>query len=275
MSGFVKVDRKKCDADGSCCKVCPLGLLRMDPKEKIPAAVEGAREMCISCGHCVSVCPKGALSLESVALEECAELPADWRLDPRRVETLLKGRRSIRAFKPQPVPRDDLEKLIDIARYAPSGVNRQPLKWTVIYERDKVQAYAGAVAEWMEGMVSQGNPTAKALRLQDLVEARTHGKDLICRNAPHLVLTWALKDDIMAAQASTTALTFLDIAAVSMGLGACWAGYCQWALNSSEKCRHLAGINKRCACFGAMLVGHPAVRYSRIPPRNKARISWK
>lgn len=41
-------------------------------------------------------------------------------------EEAIAGRRSIRAFRPDPVPRGQVERLLDIAARAPSGTNMQP-----------------------------------------------------------------------------------------------------------------------------------------------------
>jgi nitroreductase len=37
----------------------------------------------------------------------------------------IKGRRSIRKFKPQSVSKETIEKILDLAIWAPSGMNRQ------------------------------------------------------------------------------------------------------------------------------------------------------
>ncbi|MGE5308714.1 MAG: nitroreductase family protein [Deltaproteobacteria bacterium] len=271
---FLSVDQKKCAGDGMCAKVCPLGLIYLDG-QKTPQAVEGAKDACLNCGHCVSVCPHGALSTEKMAADQCPPLPEGWDLPLDRVEPLLKGRRSIRQFKADAVPRQDLEKAIDVARYAPSGVNRQPLRWTVIYDREKVKQISAATIEWMDGLVKQQTPLAVSLRWPNLIERYAKGRDLICWSAPHIIYAYALKEEMMAPVAASIACTFLDLACVSMGMGACWGGYVQMALNSSDACRKIAGLNARCACFGAMMVGYPAVKYSRIPARDRAPISFK
>ena len=38
----------------------------------------------------------------------------------------ITGRRSIRAFRPDPVPKETLEQILQIAQRAPSGTNTQP-----------------------------------------------------------------------------------------------------------------------------------------------------
>jgi len=37
----------------------------------------------------------------------------------------IKTRRSVRKFRPDPVPKDILDKIIEAGLYAPSGMNRQ------------------------------------------------------------------------------------------------------------------------------------------------------
>ena len=43
----------------------------------------------------------------------------------------LMTRRSIRAFTEEAVPREALEQIVDAARYAPSGMNKQLWRFTV------------------------------------------------------------------------------------------------------------------------------------------------
>jgi nitroreductase/NAD-dependent dihydropyrimidine dehydrogenase PreA subunit len=271
---FLTVDQKKCTKDGICIKSCPVALLYAGD-DGMPQPVADAEERCISCGHCISVCPHGALSLEKVALEQCQELPEGWNLSAAQVEALLKGRRSIRTYQQKSVDKPILEKLIDVARYAPTGINSQTVRWTVILEREKVIRLSALTIEWARQLIAQDAPIAKSVRMEKLVQAYESGKDLICRGAPHVVYAYALKDDMMGASSSTIALTYFELAAVSMGLGTCWAGYVHMALNASPECRKAAGINSRCGCFGAMLVGYPAYSYQRIPPRNKPHINFK
>lgn len=44
----------------------------------------------------------------------------------------IRARKSIRSFKPEPVPKEILEKIIDIARRSPSAANTQPWEITVV-----------------------------------------------------------------------------------------------------------------------------------------------
>ena len=44
----------------------------------------------------------------------------------------MHSRRSIRSFKPEPVPKDVLQQLVDVCRWAPSGGNAQPWHFAVL-----------------------------------------------------------------------------------------------------------------------------------------------
>ena len=44
----------------------------------------------------------------------------------------IRSRRSIRRFLPNPVPRETVEQILDVARWAPSGTNTQPWKVRVL-----------------------------------------------------------------------------------------------------------------------------------------------
>ena len=54
---------------------------------------------------------------------------------------LVKRRRSIRGFKPESIPEEYVEKILEVARWAPSGGNSQPWEFIVIKDkklRDKI-----------------------------------------------------------------------------------------------------------------------------------------
>ena len=48
------------------------------------------------------------------------------------VDEALRSRRSVRAFLPKPVPREDIEAILEVAARAPSGTNTQPWKVHVL-----------------------------------------------------------------------------------------------------------------------------------------------
>jgi nitroreductase len=61
----------------------------------------------------------------------------------------IRKRRSVRDFTGDPIPRDDLEKIIDAGRMAATGYNRQPWDFIIITDREMIDQLKIA-AQWME-----------------------------------------------------------------------------------------------------------------------------
>ncbi len=59
---------------------------------------------------------------------------------------LVKKRRSYWEFRPDPIPDGTIEKIVDAARYAPSGFNCQPWEFVVIKERELKKSVIDLVA---------------------------------------------------------------------------------------------------------------------------------
>lgn len=272
---FFSVDRYKCTRCGSCIAVCPIKIIKMDEKYRLPSLISRGDKICIRCGHCVSVCPHRAISMKYMQSEHDRPLRHDWRIGQEKIEHFLKGRRSIRNYKSEPIDRKQIEKLVDIARYAPSGVNRQPVRWEIIYRKERMRGLAEHVVKWMRAELAHDSPLAKKLRMKRIIAAWDKGADWITRGAPHIVITYAPKDDMAAHEASTIALTYFELAAASAGIGACWAGYAAMAINFSPYVRKYVFLSSRMSCYGAMLFGIPRFNYHRIPIRNKPHIIWR
>lgn len=56
----------------------------------------------------------------------------------------IKGRRSIRKYRPDPVPREIIEDIVDCARMAPSARNDQPWEFVVVTEQSIREEIAAA-----------------------------------------------------------------------------------------------------------------------------------
>ena len=267
------IDETKCQHDGICAAVCPRKIIYMD--NNIPTPTPNAENICINCGHCVAVCPHGALSLEKMPLEQCPDLQENLKISTKQAEQFLKNRRSIRNFKSEPVEKEKIEKLIDIARYAPSGLNLQPVRWLVLQDIAEVKRLSGVVIDWMNQTIKENSPLASFLHMDAIIAAWGKRIDLISRNAPHLIITYGLTANQTAPQSCTIALTHLELAASAANIGACWAGYISLAASMFPPMQEALGLRSREKCMGAMLIGYPKFEYKRIPLRNEAQIKWQ
>jgi nitroreductase/NAD-dependent dihydropyrimidine dehydrogenase PreA subunit len=274
MSLFT-IDQKECRRDGLCVAECPAKIIEIVGKEGFPAAVAGAEEICIDCGHCVSICPHEALSLKTMSPKDCLPVRKELLLSPEHCEHFLRSRRSIRNYKEKRVSRDLLQKLIEIARYAPTGRNSQSVYWLVIEDPAEVRRLGGLVADWMRSLLAQSAEYALSMHMDRVVDSWDRGKDRILRSAPHLVVAHGLSTMPMSQSSCFIALTYLELAAPSLGLGTCWAGYFTAAANFYPPLQEALALPQGHLPYGAEMIGYPKYSYQRMPPRNKPEITWR
>jgi len=77
----------------------------------------------------------------------------------------VKGRRSIRRFKQTPLPDEDIRKILDAGRLAPSSSNTQPWSFMVIRNRGKLKQMASVVRAMVDRMIPFAEDEKQAQRL--------------------------------------------------------------------------------------------------------------
>ena len=274
MSVFT-VDDAKCTRCGICMEECPPRIIEMLDPKAIPSVIPDQAERCITCGHCVAVCPFAAIDLKAMKPEECDLVQKELLPTAEQVEYFLKSRRSIRVYKEDRVPHAVLAKLIDTARYAPSGHNAQPVHWMVVEDPKEVRKLAALVIEWMNLLNRKSPRLMEQFHFDLFVKAWERGEDRVLRGAPHLIVAHAPKDTALAQENCAIALTYLELAAYSQGLGTCWAGYLLAAASSFPALINALALPGGHKCFGAMMVGYPEHEFKRIPLRNEPSIIWR
>jgi len=273
MPMFV-ADSARCKADGICVAECPTRIIALTPGDATPKVAAEAEEFCRNCGHCVAVCPHGAASITSMAPEQLPRVRQDWLLGREQVTHLLRARRSIRTYTPQAVGREALAGLLDVARFAPSASNRQPVRWVVIYDTAEVRRLAELVVDWMRAGLPSQPPAAQRNTLR-FIAGWDSGVDMICRGAPHLIVACGPENLPVAATDCVIALTYLELAAPSFGLGACWAGFFTAAARQWPPLQEALALPEGHIVCGAMMIGYPRYRYYRLPLRNEAQVTWR
>ena len=273
---FISVDKELCVRDGVCAETCPSGLLRLSEPGAFPVAVAEAEQRCIACGHCVSVCPRGALSLASMPITECTPLRPELAIHAAQAEQFLRSRRSIRAYRKRAVDRQTLSQLLNLARLGPTAGNRQQLCWYVIDDPDSLKTVGAMVVDQMRHLVKTEAPISDSYPLRELISAWDNGVDLVLRGAPALVVASAPHDSGMGTVDSAIAFTYLDLAAPTLGLGTCWAGFVMLAAAHWPPLREFfsRSLPEGFVFTGAMMVGYPKHRYHRLPRRKPANIVW-
>ena len=135
----------------------------------------------------------------------------------------IQKRRSVREYTGEPIPRTDLEKIVDAARLAPSGHNTQPWDFIVVTEKRKIDKLKIA-ARWME---NAGAIIAVVL-------------DPASR--------WWLED-------GSAAVENILIASTALGYGSCWLeGY---TLPREEEFKFLLGVPQEKRLLTLVPIGVP------------------
>jgi nitroreductase len=185
----------------------------------------------------------------------------------------LRARRSIRAYRPEPVEKDTLLTLLDTARYSATGSNAQLVGWIVIHNPDTIHTLAGMTIDWMREHTHDNHPISRYLPAH--IENWDQGIDGICRNAPEILVAHVPAGNRMAAIDAIIALTYVDVAAPAYGVGTCWAGLLTMAARDSRPLMEALGIPAGREIGYAMLAGYPKYRPARIPPgRRPLNVSW-
>ena len=118
----------------------------------------------------------------------------------------IKGRRSIREYKPEPVKGEDLRKILDAGRFAPSAGNCQPSELVVVKEPSLRRRLAAA-----------------ALDQTFIAEAPV--VIVVCANLPRTSRRYGRRgQELYCLQDTAAATQNILLTAYSLGYGTCWIG---------------------------------------------------
>ena len=269
----ITVDATRCKKDGLCVEVCPLQILEM-PFGNLPNTRKGYSDRCVQCGHCMAVCPHEALLLEGVTREELEPVEPSRNSSPDALRALIRSRRSIRLFRDEPIEQSVIEQVLDTARWAPSGKNVQPVRYTVLSGKERVREVAEQSIAYFRLFTQEQPEMAAAWGAFGLVKAWDAGNDMVLRDAPQLIAAHGPKENPMLSGSATIALTQVELLIAAHGFGACWAGYVHYAAGAYAPVRKALGLPDGDALAGTLMVGKARVKYRAITPRKPLSVTW-
>ncbi len=268
----ITIDSNACTRCGICSEVCTGAIIEPADEKTLPTVSDEKAGRCIQCGHCEVFCPSQALLL-NVRPEDRVTLPAGaGTISAEEIGFYLRKRRSVRHFTSDPVSKEKILGLLDIARYAASGGNGQPVQWIVVHDPERVKKIAGLTVEWMKTLMKTDHPMSGYV--PGLIAAWEQGSDVICRGAPHLLVAHIPADNPVASVDAIIALTHVDVAAPASGIGTCWAGFVAMAAWSYEPLQQEIGIPAGRKSAYAMMFGHPQYKIYGIPRRKPLEVRW-
>ena len=272
LDTIIKTDERLCISCGSCIRACPGGLI---DKRQFPVPIANSWNLCIDCGHCVAICPTGAMHQRSMGPEDCEEI--DIHLIPKwdRVRQYLISRRSIRGYIRNPVEKQKILELLDVARYAPNGANRQVVRWLVINDPAEVHRIAEMTIEWMKAVKEKNPALYEEAKLELFIEPWKFGQDRISRGAPCMIMAYALKGERTAAPAAMIAIHQIQLAAPALGLGTTFTGSINTAGQAYPPLIAALALAEGYTPYGTFVIGYPTEKYLRVPVRRPIDVIWR
>ena len=144
--------------------------------------------------------------------------------------TLLRGRRSVRKYQPRPVAREQLEQIVEAARWAPSPHGRQPWRFVVLTQPEPKAQLAERMGEnWRSNLEMDGQASEiVAIRLEKSMQR--------ILTAPALIIPCLYLEDLdrypdekrqadettMAVQSLGAAIQNMLLMAYDLGLDGGW-----------------------------------------------------
>lgn len=263
---MVEINKELCIGCGSCVKDCAGRALKVEDGKAV------YKKDCIHCGHCVAICPVNAVSIPEYDMEEVEEYDKDtFDIHPVNFLHTVKFRRSIRDFKPEPIEREKLERILNAGRYSATAKNTQGCRFILL--KDRLEEFKELVWQEMPKIIETLKETlpdyARAFELFYLKHQKNPKDDTFFFNTTSfLVIATSNPWDGGLAAAN------IENMAVAEGAGVLYSGYMMRVINASPVLKEWLGIEDTpVSC--CMLLGYPKVSYKRTAPRRKGNIDWR
>ena len=251
-----KIDEEKCIHCGLCIKDCSASALEFN-ENKIPVINE---KRCFKCQHCLAICPTGALSVCGKNPEISHEIQ---QRNPENLLNLIESRRSFRHYKSENLDSDRMEKLKNMLKYVPTGVNFHKLHFSFIDDIDVMNEFRGYVNKKILDALTKKPVKAVANKFSRYTKAIIDGKDIVFRGAPHLVVVSTPVNAPCYEVDPIIALSYFELYAQSLNIGTCWCGLGEYCLKIMPELSEYLDIPKGYKASYMMLFGEPDIKFAR------------
>ena len=254
------VDKDKCIHCGLCETDCGSKIITHDG-EKFPIILPEYEKHCMKCQHCLAICPAGAISIcdkNPENSDNIEDLP-----QAHQVLNLIKHRKSIRSYRHENLDSDRMQKLKDMLKYSPTGCNNHTLHVAVVDDVEVMDKFRNRTNNIIKKILLSEKLTPITKKFGRYKQAFADGKDIIFRNAPHMVVVSVPVTAPCAPVDPTILLSYFELYAQSLGVGTLWCGYAEICLKLiPELCEYLE-IPKGYKVGYVMLFGPTDLKYAR------------
>jgi nitroreductase/NAD-dependent dihydropyrimidine dehydrogenase PreA subunit len=292
---LLSINKETCSQCGLCSKICPVRIYGLS--EEGTFVTMNRLEECCLCGQCISGCTTCSIIHSGFVPTNFKQILKKKPVSPELAFEFLSQRRSVRNYKKEIPSKELLDKIVQIAGYAPGSPHHR-IGWvrniTIVYGEDNMKTVLDLTADYIQKMlkllhsvfftvIAKFSDSAKAgLGVIPDLEMRLNeyknGRDSITYNAPVAMFFHAPTDSSLPQSDCDAAQLLVQLYAEANGLGTCWNGLIQGAaagdhLQGFKKLSEFLRIPKGHKCYAAMTVGYPSIKLHSIPER-KVDVSW-
>ncbi len=182
------------------------------------------------------------------------------------IDTIME-RRSVRFYKDEPVPRDQMEAIIKAGNYAPTGAGTQMWRFVII-ENAKFRKKLAELAlpryeKWME----TAPPMLKAVR--EKIDSEV--EDPVYYSAPAVV--FVIGSGMSSDFDCSMVCENMMLAAKSLGIGSCWVYFGQLVVGVPEV-KEALEMQEGEKVYGPILLGYPQEDLPERAPKKDPLVKW-
>lgn len=252
----VSINKELCIGCGKCVRDCVSEKLKI-----INGKAEFTSEHCIECGHCYAICPVNAVTMTKFPDYKGEQSFDVTDIDSDKLLSAMKSRRTIRSFTDKMISDEEIAKIIEAARYCPTGTNAQDFHFTVL--RDSLPEIEKECVRLFRSSLKVVAPIKKYLGNITI-------DDNFFFKGSTAVIVVSSKGNTSACLASS----YMELLAATMGIGVLYSGFFVGVSKLSPKVKKMLQLPKGFSPVTCLVLGYPDVKYERIPPRNEAEINY-
>ncbi len=141
----------------------------------------------------------------------------------------IKTRRSVREYTEEPVAHEEMEKVLEAGRWAPSGLNNQPWRFVIVEKKEVAEELA------------QFTTYSHIIKSAQVIVAVFLDKEVMYNRTKDVLSIGACIQNML-------------LEAHSLGLGSCWLGE---ILNQHEAVEKFLGVPESYELMAVVCLGHP------------------
>lgn len=255
------VDKEKCIHCGMCADDCGAGIIEFD-KNGYPLIKSENEQYCLKCQHCLAICPAGAISVCNKKPED-SDICDDNLPNDEQMLNLIKHRKSIRSYKHENLDKATLQKLKDMLKYSPTGCNNHKLHVAIIDDVEIMDRFRNRTNNTIKKAFLSNKWIPVTRKFEKFKQQFIDGKDIIFRNAPHMIVVSVPVTAPCAPVDPIILLSYFELYAQSLGVGTLWCGFAEIALKLiPDLCQYLE-IPEGYKVGYVMLFGKSDLKYQR------------